>query len=506
MRERATRFWPYWVEGAKALRKRKPEIEKRAAQRTLLFMGTFSVEPRFFEYAYHGGPLGELVQWTDLICSLYILGHDLDISANTDDLKKRLNVPKLKNCASASRDDDYDQIFTDYNGHKLIAFAVGPNHSQYRCKIRILDSFGTDAEFNFAEYSEPIPGGRSPWANADVNLRQIFTMFPHSPDNSFLGFVVDSPVNDTKVKKVEKKSKKPIGLVYGKEARFWKGHKDYLDTLSKYLEMHATTSGPEGDLKSLPDYVINHGILKGGDLQKLLDQSKVFIGLGFPYEGPAPLEAIAHGNIFLNAKLDPPQNRLNAAFFQLKPTFRALTSQHPYAETFIGEPHVFTVDIKNVSVVENTIKKILKTKVKPYLPLEWTPEGMLERISSFAENMKFCYGYDKIWPPEDELQLILGDEGISCKEACWKKGLLCESLFFNKINTKESFKELRIECDTRDDRGSLVMPAYISAEKSCVLQNHPLLFSCVASKAKHTRLCPCRDFQPQQVALCKKCT
>ena len=51
-------------------------------------MGTFSVEPRFFQYAYQGGPLGELVQWTDLICSLYILGHDLNISATTDDLKK----------------------------------------------------------------------------------------------------------------------------------------------------------------------------------------------------------------------------------------------------------------------------------------------------------------------------------------------------------------------------------------------------------------------------------
>ena len=30
---------------------------------------------------------------------------------------------------------------------------------------------------------------------------------------------------------------------------------------------------------------------------------QVFIGLGFPYEGPAPLEAIAQGCIFLNAKV-----------------------------------------------------------------------------------------------------------------------------------------------------------------------------------------------------------
>lgn len=47
----------------------------------------------------------------------------------------------------------------------------------FRCRIRILDSFGTEAEFNYGAYRGSIPGGRSPWANADLNLRQIFTMF-----------------------------------------------------------------------------------------------------------------------------------------------------------------------------------------------------------------------------------------------------------------------------------------------------------------------------------------
>ena len=30
---------------------------------------------------------------------------------------------------------------------------------------------------------------------------------------------------------------------------------------------------------------------------------QLFIGLGFPYEGPAPLEAIAQGCVFLNPKV-----------------------------------------------------------------------------------------------------------------------------------------------------------------------------------------------------------
>lgn len=36
----------------------------------------------FAEEANKGGPLGELVQWSDLISSLYILGHDVTVTAN----------------------------------------------------------------------------------------------------------------------------------------------------------------------------------------------------------------------------------------------------------------------------------------------------------------------------------------------------------------------------------------------------------------------------------------
>ena len=35
----------------------------------------------------------------------------------------------------------------------------------------------------------------------------------------------------------------------------------------------------------------------------LILSSQVFIGLGFPYEGPAPIEAITQGCVFLNPKV-----------------------------------------------------------------------------------------------------------------------------------------------------------------------------------------------------------
>lgn len=49
---------------------------------------------------------------------------------------------------------------------------------------------------------------------------------------------------------------------------------------------------------------------------------QLFVGLSFPYEGPAPLEAIANGCAFLNPKFNPPKSSKNTDFFKGKPTLR----------------------------------------------------------------------------------------------------------------------------------------------------------------------------------------
>ena len=90
----------------------------------------------------------------------------------------------------------------------------------------------------------------------------------------------------------------------------------------------------------------------------LFQESKVFIGMGFPYEGPAPLEAIANGCFFINPKLSPPLNRYNSKFLKGKPTLRSLTSQNPYAERFIGEPYVFTINKDDNQDVIRAMEKI----------------------------------------------------------------------------------------------------------------------------------------------------
>lgn len=60
--------------------------------------------------------------------------------------------------------------------------------------------------------------------------------------------------------------------------------------------------------------------------------SQVFVGLSFPYEGPAPLEALANGCAFLNPRLDPPQSRLNSDFFKDKPTIREVIATNLQAQ------------------------------------------------------------------------------------------------------------------------------------------------------------------------------
>lgn len=48
----------------------------------------------------------------------------------------------------------------------------------FRCKLRVVDSFGTEAQFNFNLYKEKLPGGSvAPFGRYNLNLRQFQTMF-----------------------------------------------------------------------------------------------------------------------------------------------------------------------------------------------------------------------------------------------------------------------------------------------------------------------------------------
>lgn len=65
---------------------------------------------------------------------------------------------------------------------------------------------------------------------------------------------------------------------------------------------------------------------------------QLFIGFGFPYEGPAPLEAIANGCVFLQARFNPPHSSLNHEFFRGKPTSREVSVAGGEWRGWMGPP------------------------------------------------------------------------------------------------------------------------------------------------------------------------
>ncbi|XP_069389486.1 alpha-1,6-mannosylglycoprotein 6-beta-N-acetylglucosaminyltransferase A-like isoform X2 [Paralichthys olivaceus] len=487
-----------WVEAGRSL-SAKYNLTERTAKHILVHPGALTDESSFriAESAFSGGPLGELVQWSDLIATLHILGHHLHLSASIPDLKNFLGI-NTGGCHSRQSKITAELIYTDIIGLKQFQNVLQKSWIKYKCMIRVLDSFGTEPDFNHAVWAQK-HNFTGPFVGLSLTPAQFYTMFPHTPDNTFLGFVVQHQMSSEITEQLRSTKRRNQALVYGKRGLFWQGKEAYLDIIHKYLKIHGTVESSF----NIPSYVENHGIVKGTEVQTLLRQSKVFVGLSFPYEGPAPLEALANGCAFLNPRLHPPLSSLNSEFFKGKPNTREVTSQNPYVEA-IGEPYVWTVDMFNQTEVEKALTAILNQSIEPYLPYEFTCEGMLQRLNILIEKQDFCSSTQR-WPPLSVLQVVKAEPDISCKQACQGVGLICEPAFFPQLNSVKHLAEHGVDCQTSEVSDSnLVFPAYNSS-KHCLFQSDPLFFSCVRSDQFLIRICPCRDYIKDQIALCKAC-
>lgn len=107
-------------------------------------------------------------------------------------------------------------------------------------------------------------------------------------------------------------------------------------------------------------------------------------------------------------------------------------------------------------------------QIEPYLPYEFTCEGMLQRVNAFIENQvplppandfprstnadqmcsgptrvnggrrcvfaqDFCHG-QVMWPPLGAMLVRLAEPGRSCKQVCQEEQLICEPSFFQHLN------------------------------------------------------------------------
>ena len=94
---------------------------------------------KFAENADHGGPLGELVQWSDLIACLHLLGHKVEFSSEMNQLRGYLgNFIKRESCQSKP-DTGFDVIYTDIVGLKQFKKIIGSKLINYRYSGLYLD-------------------------------------------------------------------------------------------------------------------------------------------------------------------------------------------------------------------------------------------------------------------------------------------------------------------------------------------------------------------------------
>uniref|UniRef100_A0A8C2SII7 alpha-1,6-mannosyl-glycoprotein 6-beta-N-acetylglucosaminyltransferase n=1 Tax=Capra hircus TaxID=9925 RepID=A0A8C2SII7_CAPHI len=387
MKKRTKRFTAQWVLAAQRLAQKLGGVQRDQKQ-ILVHIGFLTEESGdvFSPRVLKGGPLGEMVQWADILAALYVLGHGLRITVSLKELQSNLGVPPGRGNCPLTMPLPFDLIYTDYHGLQQMKQHMGLSFRKYRCRIRVIDTFGTEPAYNHEEYAT-LHGYRTNWGYWNLNPKQFMTMFPHTPDNSFMGFVSEE-LNETEKQLIKDGKASNMAVVYGKEASIWKfqGKEKFLSILNKYMEIHGTVYYESQRPPEVPAFVKNHGLLPQPEFQQLLRKAKLFIGFGFPYEGPAPLEAIANGCVFLQSRFSPPHSSLNHEFFRGKPTSREVFSQHPYAENFIGKPHVWTVDYNNSEEFEAAIQAIMTTQVDPYLPYEYTCEGMLERIHAYIQH------------------------------------------------------------------------------------------------------------------------
>uniref|UniRef100_A0A3P8SH68 alpha-1,6-mannosyl-glycoprotein 6-beta-N-acetylglucosaminyltransferase n=1 Tax=Amphiprion percula TaxID=161767 RepID=A0A3P8SH68_AMPPE len=448
IRARVERMSERWTQAGVRMNKTQPFV--------WLCLPAGSVGQRFEAMVERGGPLGELVQWADLSCSF------LNLLCVFCDRSSLIGAAPGRGSCPIQRPITFDLIYTDYHGLAHLQGAMGLAFQHYQCHFRILDSFGTEPVFNSANYARS-HGYKTLWGSWGLQPLQYMTMFPHTPDNSFLGFVSEE------------------GLCSHGE----RNNLCSIFSLKKILLETCKTS------IKVPKKGYNMGPLRKYHVFPLSLQ--LFVGLGFPYEGPAPIEAIALGCIFLQPRFDPPHSSENNDFYKGKPTTRQISSQHPYAEEFIGKPYVWSVDVTNSTEIREAIRAILSTE--SFTPQEFTCVGMLERVHGYITHQNFCSKSAPTWPPESALKVHLGPLGQSCVSVCRRSSLLCEPALFHHLNTLSATVQ----------EVNHLFPSYSPWGRHCGLQQEPLLFSCAGSDPSYRRLCPCRVHLPGQVALCPDC-
>ena len=258
-----------------------------------------------------GGPKGELVQWGSVLIALALLGHNATLVVTGAELDAVLEggTPDVLHTDYSAIRERGDPT-SKWHSARVAALLASPD---FKARVGVSDIYGTQAEENAARR----PRTKRFFCCLGLpSVRQYLTWIPPEvpdPVNTFLGFAQMPPPAAPRATGAPREA-----LLWGKEVSYFKapGVASYLKLLaSRGYRLTATTSGGAG----VPgvNYV---GSVSREAYQALLDKSTIFVGLGDPLIGPSPIEAIAHGCVYLNPRCAAGPHRAEAPISCGRPT------------------------------------------------------------------------------------------------------------------------------------------------------------------------------------------
>eukprot|EP01043_Picozoa_sp_COSAG02_P014985 COSAG02_NODE_628_length_19343_cov_15.829297_1_plen_617_part_00 len=370
---------------------------------------------------------GEHLQWGDIIYALVRLGHKVDVPG-------KYNWKVWNNEHS-----QWDLILTDYGGvsemwrakalaeetHSRKTGKYEEQLASIRCKLRVLDTFGTSAEFNKVGRN----GTKKMPPALGIRLDQYWGYYPQvGPRSTFIGFTITNhKFGSTATSSAPQRKWKAV--LWGKHPSYMglTRNREWLHAISKYIDIVATIDREaleSGDFAgTLPDFIDNRGILDPFEYFDLLRSSALLIGVGQPFWGNAPLDALDSGAMTLLTTFHPPlgnceqcvhhfagQDELSDEAKPMKNRFEntpnsfPLSSQNPYIES-LGEPDVYTVPLdahrRDASQLRATLARArahferLSATGQPFpsrLPQIWEPQAFVNRLSRTVQLNGLCGG------------------------------------------------------------------------------------------------------------------
>eukprot|EP00240_Pyramimonas_obovata_P002537 CAMPEP_0118928546 /NCGR_PEP_ID=MMETSP1169-20130426/5777_1 /TAXON_ID=36882 /ORGANISM="Pyramimonas obovata, Strain CCMP722" /LENGTH=724 /DNA_ID=CAMNT_0006870553 /DNA_START=461 /DNA_END=2638 /DNA_ORIENTATION=+ len=299
---------------------------------------------------------GELEFVNSLASALRAAGWEVEESGEIDEVQAYM-------AAAAARPEVLANTHFFFDVGTATNFYDKSYWSAIRCRVRVLDFFGSPATGALGLGAKAMARGIQP--------KQFWTPYPNRW-NEFLGFPLEARPPTPK---------KHQGVLWGKMLEYLQGHEELIRELGKLSPLYAVVQEPHPPAWLREAGVTVRPLMQPSEWEELVAESKYFIGFGDPLLGPSVMHCLAAGTPYLDPVFSNPKAVASGMTF---------TSQHPYAHSF-GAPLVHRVHLDNIVEVVATVKRVLSAPpVAPFVPSAMTPGGYKAKVEQLMMEDNFC--------------------------------------------------------------------------------------------------------------------